>query len=131
MKPGPQDYDGLQTVATGEQHWYNHSRRSDTADQVHNVTVREVAAGMVDSAMKVQDMIRKAEKQTYEVVNETPGMAETRSSSQFHWVTKTAAPGIERLVASLCVRRIARTRRCGLLLSAVCNARQCARWCLL
>jgi hypothetical protein len=130
MKPGPQDYDGLQTVVTEEQHWYNHSRRSDTADQVHNVTVREVAADMVDNAMKVQDRIRKAEKQTYEVVNETPDMAETRSSSQFHWVTKTAAPGIERLVASLCVRRIARTRRYGLLLSAVCNARQCARWCI-
>lgn len=90
MKPGPQDYDGLRTVVTGERHWYNRSHRSDTADQVHNVTLREVAAGMVDNVMKVQDMIRKAGKPTYAIVNETPGTAEIRSSSQFHRVSKNS-----------------------------------------
>lgn len=73
-----QIHDGLQTVVIEGHHSDSHSR-SGTADPVRNVKVLAEAAGMVGSAMRVQDTTRKAEKQTCAVARANPGMVETRS----------------------------------------------------
>ena len=78
MRLEPQNCDVLQIGVIGGHHCYSHSRHSGTVE-VGNDSVLAEAAGMVDNATRVQDMARKAEKQTYVVESESPGMAETRS----------------------------------------------------
>lgn len=90
-----QNCDVLQTVVIGGHHWYSHSRHSGTVE-VGNDSVLAEAAGTADNATKVQDMARKAEKQTCVVESESPGMAETRSWSRCHSLARTPAPQINR-----------------------------------
>lgn len=99
MVPEGQNYDVLQTEAIGEHHRDSHSCLPGTAE-VGNVKVKVLtgAADMIDSATKVQDMARKAEKQTCAVESENPCMAETRSWSLCHSIARTPAPDIERIL---------------------------------
>lgn len=78
MEPEVQVHDGLPTVVIEEHHSCSHSH-SSIEDQARNAKDPAEAADTVDNAMKALNMTRKAEKQTYEAVRETPYMAGKRS----------------------------------------------------